>query len=228
MIHRLNSCVLIPAYNEERRLFGVIEKVRELGFEVLIVDDGSTDKTASVVKSFSEHVHLLSLPNNQGKGAAIRKGFTWTMENGFEAVVVMDADGQHRADELEDFLTELAPAEADIVVGNRMNAPAGMPLLRRLTNQVMSGIVSAVAGQKIPDSQCGFRALTREAVQRLNLDTDRFEIESEMLMQAGRIGLKIKSIPISSLYQDEVSHIRPLQDTLRFFAFLIRFIFAPY
>ena len=130
--------------------------------------------------------------------------------------------------ELEDFLEVLEPVEADIVVGNRMNSPAGMPLIRRMTNRLMSGIVSAVAKQTIPDTQCGYRALTQEAVRRLNLDTDRFEIESEMLMQAGRQGLKIKSIPITSLYRDEVSHIRPLQDTLRFFSFLIRFIFSPY
>ena len=226
MIHRLNSCVLVPAYNEEKKIGAVLEGLRERGFKVVVVDDGSTDGTSRVVRESG--AYCITFPVNRGKGAAIRKGFEWVVSNRFEAVVIMDADGQHHPDELEDFLNELTPVETDIVVGNRMNYPQQMPLVRRWTNRIMSRIVSAVAGQEIPDSQCGYRALTQQALHTLKLATDRFEIESEMLMQAGRRGLKIKSIPITSLYRDEISHIRPLQDTLRFFSFLIRFIFSPY
>ena len=224
MIHRLNSCILIPAYNEEKKVREVIQKVRERGFKAVVVDDGSTDGTTQAVRDSGAYV--LTHAANRGKGYAIRTGFEWVIQNGFEAVIIMDADGQHHPNEIEDFLSVLTPVEADIVVGNRMNSPQQMPFIRRWTNLLMSAIVSAVAGQNIPDSQCGYRALTREALGTLDLKTDRFEIESEMLMQAGRKGLKIKSIPITCLYLDERSHIRPLQDTLRFFKFLIQFIFS--
>ena len=224
MIEKSAVCVLVPAYNEEKNIGRVIEGLISRGFPVIAVDDGSTDNTASILRS-SKAQHILS-PVNQGKGAAIRKGFDWVLRNNFEAVIVMDSDGQHDPDELEHFLSALNSGEADLVVGNRMGDPKGMPLLRRLTNRGMSGLISAIAGQKIPDTQCGYRALTRRALKNLILYSDRYEIESEMILAAARKKLKIKSIPISSVYRDEVSNIRPFRDTMRFFKFLFRFIFS--
>ena len=224
MISKSSACVLIPAFNAEKKIGRVIEEVRRLGFKVVVVDDGSTDGTARVIRDSGADLIFSSV--NEGKGAAIRKGFDWVVKNGYEAVVVMDADGQHSPDHLHDFLRALSPGDVDVVVGNRMNDPRGMPLIRRNTNRGMSSIISWVAGQKIPDTQCGYRALTRGALQKIQLRTDRFEIESEMLMAAGRKGLQIKSIPIVSVYSDETSHIRPWQDTIRFIRFLLKFIFS--
>ena len=222
MIQKHAVCVLVPAYNEKKKVRAVVDAVLERGFAVVVVDDGSTDGTASAVRESRAHVIVSAV--NEGKGAAIRKGLDWALKNDWQAVIILDADGQHDPDELPRFLEELHLGEADVVVGNRMHDPHGMPWLRRMTNRWMSWIISGVAGQHIPDTQCGYRALTRKALEVIELRTSRFEIESEMLMEAGRKGLKIKSTPISSVYRDEASHIRPLRDTARFFRFLFSFL----
>ncbi len=216
-------CVLIPAYNEEKKIGHVIKAVQQRGFAVIAVDDGSTDKTASAIQNSG--AHCVISPVNEGKGAAIRKGFDWVLKSHYQAVIVMDADDQHRPDDLGLFMRALESGGADLVIGNRMHDPKGMSLVRRCTNRVMSWIISSIAGQSIPDTQCGYRALTRRALENMELRTHRFEIESEILLHAGRKGLRIQSVPISSVYQDETSHIRPLRDTLRFFKFIFRFIF---
>lgn len=224
MIAKNNVCILIPAYNEEKKVGEVIREVERQGYTVLVVDDGSTDGTPAVIEGTG--AYSIFLAKNQGKGAAIRKGFDWVMTNGYEGVIVMDADGQHAPQQLDEFLKVLSPIEADVVVGNRMGGDLkDMPFLRRMTNVSMSALISAVIGQHVPDTQCGFRAFTQEALKRMRLRTSRFEIESEMLLVAGRISLKIKSIPILTVYRGELSHIKPCLDTLRFLNFFMRFIF---
>jgi glycosyltransferase involved in cell wall biosynthesis len=217
-------CVLIPAYNEEKKIAHVVKGVREQGFEAVVVDDGSTDGTVAAVQNTG--AHLIRSLVNEGKGAAIRKGFEWALNGNYAAMIMMDADGQHNPKELERFLEVLNADDADLVVGNRMQDPKGMSYVRRLTNRLMSWIISSVAGQPIPDTQCGYRAFTRKALQSMHLHSDRYEIESEMLMEAGRKELRIKSMPISSVYGDEISRIRPIPDTVRFFKFLFKFIFS--
>ena len=216
-------CVLIPAYNEEKRIGPVIEAVKKHGFAVVAVDDGSADGTVNVIRSSGAHCVVSSV--NQGKGAAIRKGFDWVLKNGYEGVIVIDADGQHDPSELHSFAAAIVAGDADLVIGNRMHDPQGMSLLRRSTNRTMSFIISSIAGQHVPDTQCGYRAFTRKALEKMTLKTDRFEIESEMILSAGKNGLCVRSIPIVSVYRDEISRIRPFRDTLRFFKFLFKFIF---
>ena len=217
-------CVLIPAYNEEKRIGPVIRAVKERGFAVVAVDDGSKDGTARVIREAG--AECVVSPVNQGKGAAIRKGFEWVLRSPYQAVVVVDADGQHDPEELDSFVKALSAGDAELVLGNRMHHPEGMSVLRLVTNRTMSWIISAAAGQKVPDTQCGYRAFTRKALENIELKTDRFEIESEMILSAGRKKLRMRSIPIRSVYRDEVSRIRPVRDTLRFFKFLFRFIIS--
>lgn len=215
-----HTLVLIAAYNEEKKIRAVIEAVRKSGFFVLVVDDGSSDKTADEIKKTDAHLKPHAV--NKGKGAALRSGFEWFLASDFQAVVVMDADGQHKAEDIHHFLHALAQGHGEVIVGNRMDDRTGMSFVRVCTNRGMSWILSKVAGQRIPDTQCGYRALTRKAVESLRLTSDRFEIESEMLLQLAKKGHKIASVPVSSVYADEVSKIHPVRDTLRFFKFLFR------
>ena len=224
LLAKSDVCVLIPAYNEEKRIGPVIDAVRKHDFVVVAVDDGSKDGTANVIRHSG--AQCVVSPVNEGKGAAIRKGFDWVLKSRFQAVIVVDADGQHDPAELDSFVAALAAGDADLVLGNRMHDPKGMSFIRRLTNRGMSFIISSVAGQRVPDTQCGYRAFTRKALEKMALKTDRFEIESEMILSAGRSGLRMKSIPITSVYRDEVSRIRPVRDTYRFFKFLVRFIIS--
>ncbi len=213
-------CVLIPAYNEAAKIGAVIRQVQEQGFRVLVSDDGSFDETAVIAESLGANV--LRAKKNEGKGASIRKGLREFLKTDLLAVILMDSDGQHDPADLCAFLGALETG-ADLVIGNRMGRPEGMSRIRRLTNRVMSGVLSRLARQRIPDSQCGYRAMTREAARALALRSDRFEVESEMILEASRLGFKIFSVPVRCIYADETSHIRPAQDTLRFFYFIFRY-----
>lgn len=224
MTQKEDVCVLIPAYNEEKNIARVVSEVLSMGFKVVVVDDGSTDSTAEKVLALPAECVVSGV--NEGKGAAIQRGFDRFLTGRYDALIIMDADGQHRTADLGKFITALKERRGDLVVGNRMAEPVGMPWVRVLTNRAMSLLISALAGQKIPDTQCGYRALTKDAVAKMRLGTKRFEVESEMILRASRAGLKIASVPIESVYGDEISRIRPVRDTIRFFQFLARFIFS--
>ncbi len=214
-------CVLIPAYNEAAKIGAVIRRVQEQGFRVLVSDDGSLDETAVIAERLGANV--LRANKNEGKGASMRKGLREFLRTDLLAVILMDSDGQHDPADLRAFLGALETG-ADLVVGNRMERPEGMSRIRRLTNRVMSGVLSALAKQKVPDSQCGYRAMTREAARKLALHSDRFEVESEMILEASKYGLKILSVPVRCIYADETSRIRPWRDTVRFFYFILRYL----
>ena len=220
---KTDCLVIIPAYNEEKNIARLVAEVRALGFPVLVVDDGSKDATVSKAQEAGAEVLMTSV--NKGKGAAMRRGFEWFIGKNFLVNVVMDSDGQHDPKELELFLKALNDDGAHVIIGNRLHDPKGMPWIRRATNRFMSRIISSVANQRVPDSQCGYRALRREVLQEIILKTSRFEIESEIILEAAQHGFKISSIPIQCVYRDEKSRINPFRDTLRFFSFIARYWF---
>ena len=213
--------MIIPAYNEEARVARVVRAVLEQRFPVAVADDGSTDRTVAEVRSLG--VVCLETPSNRGKGATVRRALDWFMKQSFRAAVLMDADGQHDPAELPVFLAALE-AGADLAIGDRLRAPGRMSLLRRATNRSMSALLSLASGLRVPDTQCGYRALTREALAKMRLRTERFEIESEMVLEAGRNGLRVVAVPIRSVYAGEISRIRPLRDTRRFARFLFAYL----
>ena len=216
-------CVIIPGYNESKNISRVVGSVKGLGFPVLVVDDGSTDDMSLQARKAGAEV--VSYTPNQGKGVALRRGVEWFLTgSSLPAVIFMDSDGQHDPEDLPDFLKALDDPKSDLVIGNRMSDPRGMPFIRRLTNRFMSVILSLAAGQFVPDTQCGYRAARRECLSRLQLKTTRFEIESEMILEASRTGSKVASIPVRSVYEGGTSHIHPIRDTVRFFQFLFGYL----
>lgn len=216
-------CVLIPGYNEGKNIGRVVSAVRSLGFPVLVVDDGSQDDMAAQASRAGAEV--LSYTPNQGKGTALRRGIEhFLKKNSQNALICMDSDGQHDPADLVLFLKALEDPKVDLVIGNRMSDPKGMPLIRRLTNRGMSAILSLAAGQRVPDTQCGYRAGKREALSKIRLKTARFEIESEMILEAARTGSRMASVPVRSVYEGGTSHIRPGRDTARFFGFLAGYL----
>ena len=218
-LKKSDVCVLIPAYNEAERLPGLLKEVLALGFTVAVADDGSRDGTVRQAKALGAAV--LETDRNCGKGSAIRRGIRWFLQRPYRALILMDADGQHAPAELGLFLEALNEGRHDVILGNRMGSSRGMPGLRRMTNRLMSFWLSLLAGQKVPDTQCGYRAFTRAALEKLSLKADHFEIESEMLLEAARHGFLIGSIPISCVYGMEKSRINPAKDTVRFLKFLM-------
>jgi len=216
----MKTCVIIPTYNEAKEISGLVKKILEQGLEVLVVDDGSIDNTAEIAANNGAAV--LRNYDNQGKGASLIKGFNYALNNGFDAVITMDGDGQHQPQDIQHFIHLAKNSDSAIFIGNRMLKTKPMPWLRLLTNKFMSRLISAIAKQDIPDSQCGFRLIKGEALKRLNLKTSRYETESEILIESSRLGFKIESVPIRTVYSGQKSQIRPFSDTLRFIRFIMK------
>jgi glycosyltransferase involved in cell wall biosynthesis len=213
---------VIPAYCEEKHVGEVVLRTRAQLDHVLVVDDGSTDQTALHAREAGAEV--IVHPKNRGKGETIKTGLRYWFDRGFDFVIILDADGQHRPEEIDRFVAATAPpTQSKFLVGNRMNDVSRMPLVRRIVNRYMSEKISRVCGQHIPDTQCGFRMLHRELIPDMLGGAERFDYETEMLIFASRKGYRVDSVPISTVYSDEVSSIHPIRDTLRFFQLMRRY-----
>jgi glycosyltransferase involved in cell wall biosynthesis len=213
---------VIPAYNEERHIGDVVRRTRKKLDNVLVVDDGSHDNTAERAREAGADVIVHE--QNRGKGETIKTGLRHWLDRQFDFTIILDADGQHRPEEIDRFVAAaLSPDEPKLILGNRMKDVSSMPRVRRIVNHWMSERISALCGQKIPDTQCGFRLLHRQLIPELLGGTARFDYETEMLIVASRKGFRVDSVPISTVYSDEVSSIHPVRDTLRFFKLMRRY-----
>jgi glycosyltransferase involved in cell wall biosynthesis len=221
--NHLKFCVLIPVFNGAKTIESLIKEIRVFTNNIIIVDDGSTDDTA--LRAKRAEVTVISHSKNRGKGASLKTGFDYILrETNFEYIIIMDADGQHNPQFIPYFLKTASEIKADIVMGNRMQDVAAMPWIRRLTNKLMSFIISKITKQNIPDSQCGYRLLRRHVLEQINLETSSYDTESEMLFKSAKKHFKIKSIPISTIYGGQKSSINPLIDTFRFIKLLIKLL----
>jgi len=211
-----NCWALIPAFKEAKHIGEVVRKVKAVLDCVLVVDDGSGDGTSELASKAGAEV--ITLTQNQGKGMALKTGFKALSEKGAPWVVCLDGDGQHAPEDIPAFLkrTEEEPHPA-LIIGNRFSNPKGMPPLRYWTNRLMSGWISRMCGQSMPDTQCGFRLLRADLLpEMIDLRSSRYDYESEMIFVVGLVGKPIASVPVQTIYGDEKSKIRPLHDTLRF------------
>jgi glycosyltransferase involved in cell wall biosynthesis len=182
---------------------------------VLVVDDGSTDATAAVAEAAGAVV--LRQQPNQGKGAALRAGFARAIADGALAVVTLDGDGQHDPAELRRFIKAERDRPAELIVGKRDFGR--MPLVRRLSNTAGTILLSAAVGRWIPDNQSGYRLVGRRLMAAmLASHEDGFAFEVEMIAVCLREGWLIRWVPISTIYGDERSHIRPLHHLREFIA----------
>ena len=223
----MRTLVIIPCKNLEAEVGDVVRGVLglNLNLDVVVVNDGSTDRTSASAGAAGAHV--LEHKINLGKGAALKTGFEYAVEKGYDAAITMDGDGQHEPSAIPDFLDALERCDADVIIGSRMDAVGEMPKLRIWTNRTTSRIVSLLAGQEISDSQSGYRlikvSVLRDVVK--SFVTTRYDTESELLIRAARRGYKVAAVTIRSIYTGTVSHINPFVDTLRFVRLVIRSMF---
>ena len=208
-----DCAAVIPCFNEAAHVRRVIEEVRTFLPKVIVVDDASTDATAEAVRDAGAEV--LQLPENLGKGAALRHGWQHARERGFKWVLTLDGDGQHSAEDIPAFFACAEETAALLVIGNRMNDCRTMPFVRRCANRWMSRWISKMTGVDLPDSQCGFRLAHLETLLGLPLLANRFEIESAMLVAFLVAGRKVEFVPIRTIYENGTSKIRPLADSWR-------------
>ncbi|MEO8045001.1 MAG: glycosyltransferase family 2 protein [Spartobacteria bacterium] len=221
-LDRRNVAAVIPAYHEEVHVGGVAERTCAQLDHVVVIDDGSTDATAARAREGGAEV--IVHPVNRGKGESIKTGLRhWLAREAIEYILILDADGQHLPDEIGRFLAAANASEAGLFIGTRMNDVREMPFVRRTVNRYMSGRISRLCGQDVPDTQCGYRMIQHTLAPHLLAGTSRFDYETEMLIIASRAGFRIASVPISTIYSDEVSSIHPVRDTLRFFKLMRRY-----
>ncbi len=217
-------CAVIPAYNPGVILGNVAAgAAAQLGPDsVFIVDDGTTD--GSIAHARATGVQVLVHPLNRGKGAALRTGFAAALAADASWIFTLDADGQHDPQEMGRFLDAARAGRGDLLVGSRMSDTRDMPPQRIFANRTTSVIVSLLAGQRIGDSQSGYRLIAASVLAALDLRYDRFEAESEILVKAARAGYRIGDVPIRTIYGKESSNIRPFRDTLRFVRVIIKLL----
>lgn len=224
VLDQMKTCILIPAHNESAAIGQLVSNLRNRQLPVLVVDDGSSDGTGQIAQE--KGATVLRNEQKMGKGRSLQKGFEYVLEQGYDHVIIMDGDGQHDVDDIGQFLQKALEHPASIVTGTRMQNYEGMPMVRLWTNRFMSCLISLLCRQKIPDTQCGFRLISREVLKNIKLTSSDFEIETEILVQASRKGFKIYSVPIKTIYGDEVSKIHPFKDTFRFFVYLTKEVFT--
>jgi len=208
---------VIPGYQEGPRIGPVVEATAS-HLPVLVVDDGSTDDTADAAEAAGARV-LRQRPN-QGKGAALRAGFRYALEGGWDAVVTLDADGQHDPDEIPRFVAAFGALGAsgprpELIIGRRDFRR--MPPVRRLSNRLGTAVFSWAVGQPIADNQSGYRLLARRLMTAM-LDSAEtgFEFEVEMIAICLRRGWTLDWVPISTIYAGEPSHVRPISHLRHF------------
>lgn len=216
----MKICAIIPAFNEAGSILEVIKGVQGFGVEAIVVDDGSSDETSLIAEK--QGCDIIRHNTRSGKGLSLKDGFEYALEQRYELVFTIDADGQHDPADIPIFLNRHKQFDSAAIIGNRMKDPKDMPFVRVMTNKFMSYVISKICHQHIPDTQCGYRLFTRKAISCIDIRSRKFEIESEILVKLSRKGLRIDSVPVRSIYADETSKIRPIRDSFRFIRFLVK------
>lgn len=208
-----NFIALVPAYNEALHIDDVVTGANT-HLPVLVVDDGSSDETAA--KSESAGALVLRQVPNQGKGAALRAGFRFALQQGYQGVLTLDADGQHDPAEIPIFLDRYQQTRADLIIGARDFSQ--MPLVRRFSNTFGRWSFSWALGQPDRDNQSGYRMISRRLMEAMLLSSEGgFEFEVDMIVICVEEGFLLDWVPIRTIYAGESSHINPLKHTLNYF-----------
>jgi glycosyltransferase involved in cell wall biosynthesis len=211
--------VLIPVFNGQETVGQVIRRCRDMSLPVLVVNDGSTDDTERIVTE-AQPDHVLKHETNQGKGMALRTGFDFARQSGYAAVVSVDADGQHRPEEIPRFIESFERENPDIIVGNRFadgDYLRCMPWYRVMSNRLSSALIRLLGRIPVNDVQCGFRLYRLSAICRLPWSTSGYEFETEILLEAQRQGLRVDNLPVRCEYPDGTarSGYRAVRDSWR-------------
>ena len=192
--------VVVPAYNEDRRMGKFLSELVKTKLPIVVVDDGSEDKTFEAIKK--QKVVALRHKINLGKGAALKTGCQAAFSLGADAVILMDSDGQHKVEDLPEFTKALKTGEYDIIFGSR-NLNHGVPLERYVGNKLASILVNILFGIYVSDLICGYRAITKKAFRLLDWESTGYGVETEMVAKCGKLGLRHCEVPVATVYYDK-------------------------
>lgn len=218
LFSELRCCVIIPTYNNEKTLEKVITDTLQYTDKIIVVNDGSTDSTKSILEKFNSKLTILSLEKNSGKGIAIRTGFKKALEKGFRYAITIDSDGQHYPSDLELFLKKIKEEPDALIIGSRNMTTENVPGKSSFGNKFSNFWFWVETGLKMPDTQSGYRLYPIEKMKDIHFLTSRFEFEVEVLVKAAWEGIKILAMPVQVYYpkkEERVSHFRPGKDFFR-------------
>ncbi len=216
---QVKVCAVIPFYNEKDFLSDVVSEALNFVDNIIAVNDGSTDGSEKTILNL-DSVQVFNLERNYGKGYALQNGFDECIKSNYDVIITLDADKQHNPKSIPDFISKLD--NFDIVIGNRLNDTKSMPFQRILSNKITSALLSIKAGQKILDSQCGYRAYKTEVLKKVKTFSFGYEAESEMIVYAARAGFKIGFVNIFTIYGNEKSKMNPIKVILGFIKILFK------
>jgi glycosyltransferase involved in cell wall biosynthesis len=195
---KIKGIIIIPVYNEEHNIKGVIEELKqEIEFKLLLINDGSSDKTAMVAKE-TNGVNIIDLPYNLGIGGAVQTGFQYACKNNYNIIIRMDGDGQHRSDQIKKILQPVLDKKADVIIGSRfLDNHSKRPIfIRRMGQKIISLMVSLIIRQRITDSTSGFRCYNKQALNLLNQYYPTDYPEPEEIIFLKKNGLRIKETAV--------------------------------
>ena len=214
-MQQLNCCVLIPTYNNDTKLKTVIDDVLQYTDAIIVVNDGSTDTTETILNNYPV-IEKLSYTPNRGKGRALRQGFKRALELGYDYAITIDSDGQHKADDLPAFIDALEQHPGALIVGSRNMTQEGVPSTSSFGHNFSNFWYRLETGIKLPDTQSGYRLYPLKAMAEIKFYTTKYEFELEALVKAAWKGLEVIPIPINVIYPDDrITHFRMVRDFTR-------------
>jgi glycosyltransferase involved in cell wall biosynthesis len=223
----MKIAVLIPALDAAATIAPIVTEALRHADLMIVVDDGSSDGTSEAARRAGALIVRHS--HNRGKGSALKTGFARALQEGADAVVTLDADGQHLVADIPRFVETWKETGADLIIGSRQHLFSGMVRRRRLANRFSAWSISIASGVRLTDSQSGFRLYSGHMLGLLSGNAGGFDFESEIIVRAGRRGFRIIEIPVTLGFVDGVatSHYRPVLDTLRIAGRVIRTALRP-
>lgn len=216
-LSELRCVVVIPTYNNAETLAAVVADVKQYAEDIIVVNDGSTDHTADVLSSI-EGVTIITYPKNRGKGYALKLGLKRAHDLGFRYAITIDSDGQHYADDIPVFIDRIEQSPDALLIGARNLTAENMPSKNTFANKFSNFWFRVETGQKLADTQSGYRLYPLDKLQGIKTITSRYEFEVEIIVRAAWRGVSVENVPIKVYYapaEERVSHFRPLRDFTR-------------
>lgn len=216
--HQVRLCVVIPTYNNEQTIASVVDSVRGLPYDVMVVNDGSTDSTAQIVNQLPDDIIKVAYHPNRGKGYALKCAFREALRLGYDYVLTMDADGQHKAGDIPCFVEVIRQHPDALLIGSRGMDHPNMPQQNSFANRFSNFWFMLQTARKLPDTQSGFRLYPLRKMGRMRWVTTRYETELEILVRCAWRGVQLIPVPVEVYYpprEQRVSHFRPRADFFR-------------
>ncbi|MBT3168995.1 MAG: glycosyltransferase family 2 protein [Candidatus Cloacimonetes bacterium] len=213
-----NTAVVIPVFNSVKYLPELLDRILE-NFpqtQIFVVDDGSVDNSVEICKKYE--VNLIELSQNYGKGKALQIGFEAALNQKFKFAFSIDSDLQHEPEDFAKFIQKQNEVDADMVIGNRTFSIEKMPFMRILSNRITSGIVSLASGNKIYDSQSGYRLYSLQKMENMKFKSTRYQFETEIILKFAKTDGKFAFVPIKTIYDGQksyISHFRDIKDFVK-------------